>query len=244
MADTQILRAGGPAPFDYLIPANAELVPKVVSAIVDGTGAAGSFEPTLIIESDAGEIVAEIAAPSMSAGASGRTSWFPEGDVATGGGIEFDTDNEGGWLDVTTNAQDGGGLGVNVTDKTGGGILLASQVPFFPQAGELLVSGDGFLLSSQPSLTQGATISASAAGGDLEISTSSSYPIVIETRGGAAIQISSTDVMTLAASNGLEIQGNPAQKVGFFGVGPVAQQATPTTLAQVIALLQAYGLAA
>ena len=77
MPDTQILRAGGAAPFDYTIPPSAELILKAVSATVDGSGAAGAFLPTLIIESDAGEIVAESDAPEVAAGATTRASWFP-----------------------------------------------------------------------------------------------------------------------------------------------------------------------
>ena len=43
---------------------------------------------------------------------------------------------------------------------------------------------------------------------------------------------------------GIEIGYDPTDKVGFYGAAPAAQQATPVTLADVIALLQTYGLSA
>jgi len=47
-----------------------------------------------------------------------------------------------------------------------------------------------------------------------------------------------------AAANVLAINGSSGGKIGFFSATPVVQQPTPTTLADVIAILQTYGLAA
>lgn len=78
MADTQILRPETvDAPFEYSVPSQAEIGLKAVSAFIDGSGAAGAFLPVLVVESDAGEIVAESDAPEVAAGSSVRANWFP-----------------------------------------------------------------------------------------------------------------------------------------------------------------------
>jgi hypothetical protein len=48
----------------------------------------------------------------------------------------------------------------------------------------------------------------------------------------------------LGRTTGTEFGTAPDQKFGFFGTAPVAQQSAPTDTAGIIALLQAYGLAA
>jgi hypothetical protein len=45
-------------------------------------------------------------------------------------------------------------------------------------------------------------------------------------------------------TTGTKIGTASDQKLGFFGVTPVVQQAEPTDLGETIALLQAYGLSA
>lgn len=94
MADVQILRPEAvSAPFQYPVSPNVEFVLKAVSAQIDGSGAAGAFLPLLVVESDAGEIVAQSDAPEVAAGASTRASWFPfvteTPAAATGTGIQW-----------------------------------------------------------------------------------------------------------------------------------------------------------
>jgi hypothetical protein len=57
-----------------------------------------------------------------------RIVYETTGEAGTGGGIQFDTDNEGGWLQITTNditeAGGSGGLGIDLEDWSGGGIVI------------------------------------------------------------------------------------------------------------------------
>ena len=90
MADVQILAAGSEAtPYAYTVPNSQEIVPKAVSAVFDGTGAAGAFLPLLEIVSDAGIVVAQSPASSVQSGGTAEVSWFPR--VGTGGGAAAST---------------------------------------------------------------------------------------------------------------------------------------------------------
>jgi hypothetical protein len=67
------------------------------------------------------------------------------GDGGSGGtGIQFDTDNEGGWLEINTNDTDafGSGRGMSLTDGSGGGILVGVNDGEL----QLRVTGDGGLV--------------------------------------------------------------------------------------------------
>lgn len=46
---------------------------------------------------------------------------------ALGPFLQFDYDNEGGWLDITTNAVDPGGFGMHFKDLTDGGMLFETR---------------------------------------------------------------------------------------------------------------------
>ncbi len=64
---------------------------------------------------------------------------------------------------------------------------------------------------------------------------------------GVSVGVVANDGNTELIANGtgtVTIQRGPTKKLAFFGVAGVAQQATPVTLGDVIALLQAYGLSA
>lgn len=85
MSDVQILAAGSESiPYAYTVPNTQEVIPKAVSAIFDGTGAAAAFLPVLEIVSDAGIVVAQSPATQVAAGGSAEVSWFPR--VGAGGG--------------------------------------------------------------------------------------------------------------------------------------------------------------
>lgn len=87
MADVQILAAGSEAlPYHYTVPNTQEVIPKAVSAIFDGTGAAAAYLPVLEIVSDAGIVVAQSPATQVAAGGSAEVSWFPRvGGSGVGG---------------------------------------------------------------------------------------------------------------------------------------------------------------
>lgn len=129
MADSAILASQVQAtPNGYTLPSGQELILKSVKASYDGTGAAGSFVPVLQVVAPGGAIIGEYPlGQTLAAGASADISWFPgvTGAASTAAsGIQFDTDNEGGYLDITTNDTDGDGNGIHLTDASDGGILI------------------------------------------------------------------------------------------------------------------------
>ena len=84
--DVQIAGGIGAAPQSYTVPNATEIVPRVVNATFDGSGAAGSFLPTLEIVSDGGVVVARCpTATAVAAGASAEVSFFPNGEQAASG---------------------------------------------------------------------------------------------------------------------------------------------------------------
>lgn len=64
-------------PQDYVVPASQEIVPLVVTASIDGSGAGGQFLPTVEILSPAGQVIARCPTQSIvAAGGSADVSWF------------------------------------------------------------------------------------------------------------------------------------------------------------------------
>lgn len=96
------------------------------------------------------------------------------------------------------------------------------------------VGGGGITLDehSGAGINLNAPISSSA----ISIQTGGPLLLVGGLRGGVEINCSS--------SSGVNVQTDATGKLGFFAHAPVVQQPTPVTLADVIALLQAYGLSA
>lgn len=74
----------------------------------------------------------------------------------------------------------------------------------------------------------------------------------VDSGGGFYVTVTGESSLTMDAAGGVELVSSDAagyisingSALGFFGVTPVAQPATPTTLADVIAALQALGLVA
>jgi hypothetical protein len=58
------------------------------------------------------------------------------------------------------------------------------------------------------------------------------------------IQVSDGRNIQTGRATGTQIGTAADQKLGFFGIAPVAQQSAPTTLANVISVLHALGLTA
>lgn len=179
----------------------------------------------------------------------------PSGGFTPAGGIQFDTANSGGTLDVTT---DTGGMDF---EDTSSGILLRSINPdssdvAIGQATGVVGIGADHSISLESA--EDVFIRADSGGGfygGLRLEAIGGANIVMNTDGGvgATIDIDSNGQAITIGSN----VGSPSvdlnadvtvaaagKKVGFFGAAPVVRQATPVTLADVIALLQAYNLSA
>ena len=112
-ADTLIVRDGPVvAPLDYNQPAGSEIVPVCATASFDGTGAAGSFVPTLEIIAPDGHVVARCPiGSSIAAGASADVTWFPgvaaapaSSGAGSGPAVLFDTTTSGVVNSVDTGA--------------------------------------------------------------------------------------------------------------------------------------------
>lgn len=88
MADVAIRAAAtAAAPRDYTVPGAQEILPKAVSAAMDGTSAATSWFPCLQVLDPGGTVMfSAIAGLSVAAGGTADVSWFPGlGGTATGG---------------------------------------------------------------------------------------------------------------------------------------------------------------
>ncbi len=119
-------------PLNYTVPVPGTLTALSASAVFDGGGAA-TFVPCLSFYDSDGNLLARATAPTVAAGASAEVSWFPRVSQPAsggGGGIQFDTDNEGGWLYVQANdsfeAPNIGTAGIAIEDVTAEGAYLSS----------------------------------------------------------------------------------------------------------------------
>lgn len=92
-ADAVIVRAGPVAvPLDYRLPTGTEIVPKVVTATLNGTGAGGPFLAVLEVLSPNGTVTARcLRQESIAAGASASVSWFPGGGIDDATAVDVDT---------------------------------------------------------------------------------------------------------------------------------------------------------
>lgn len=156
---------------------------KAVNAAFDGTGAASSWMPAVVLISDSNHIIARAVSPgaSVAAGASAEVSFFPGAGLAGGPGIQFDTDNEGGWLQVNTNI---GGATAVFADQT------------INNAGAVLTTQDGSILAIG---TNG--------GGDVQIDSSNGTFLEAGSGTGTpcSITMSPTGVVTIQSWQGIGI---------------------------------------
>lgn len=113
MADRtlQILPGGqSPAPFVYKIPPSTSFTLLGVEASFDGSAAGSAWLPCVQLVSDAGVVMSYALGESVAAGDSASVSFAPflrGQSVATGGGIQFDVSNVGGFLAIETTAAGG-----------------------------------------------------------------------------------------------------------------------------------------
>ncbi len=76
--DGQIRLPDGGAPASYEVPNAAEIIPKAINATFDGTGASGSFVPTVEIISDGGVVIARVPCQTtVAAGDSAECTFAP-----------------------------------------------------------------------------------------------------------------------------------------------------------------------
>ena len=238
IADT----SSGDAPHDYTVPSSADFILKAAYGVFDGTLASGNFLPTLEIVSDSGHTVARSVGQQVTAGDSAEVSWFPFAPPASsgGGGSITEIESTDGSITVTnptgptvdlTGAGGGGGIqfGVNNTgsylnvETTSGPIFLA----------DTSTGPSEFTASGSLEFIAGNNVSIFAGSGK-NIAASPQLTVT-----GALLAEYKVGLSTLKV-----IETTSAGDLGFFGKTPVAQQPTPITLADVIAVLQAYGLTA
>jgi len=89
--DEQIRLPDGAAPTSYEVPNSAEIVPKAITALFDGTSAAATFLPVVEIVSDGGVVMSRTKAEStVAAGGSAEVTFAPflstAGASGSGGG--------------------------------------------------------------------------------------------------------------------------------------------------------------
>jgi hypothetical protein len=158
MADISILdKAATSVPKQYKIAGAQEIVLKGVTASFNGSGAGGSWVPAVKVIDPSGFVVGTYTlGASLAAGVSADVSWFPGVGTNTGAGgsgIQFDTDNEGGWLDITTNNTDPNGAGMQLIDKSGGSIYVIAE-----HASQLFLDSDNGIELSDNSASNGLRI--------------------------------------------------------------------------------------
>ena len=238
-----------------------------VYVAIDASAAAGPVTANLTIEDQSGTVIAKQAqSGTVPSGATGSATWAlrlsASAAASTGSGIQFDQNNVGDWLGIEclnttlgglTLQQDHAGGLVNLVSNAnnsrivldanadnaiiqlnnnspggnGGGVQVSTDGNFDVGSGGVIdMTGKGASLISQGALNAAVVQSdglcqVTSTGGDVIVSSGSSNNVQVNTTFGA-----------------LEV--NTAQ-ISFFGNTPVAQQ-TATTLAQVIAALQNYGL--
>jgi len=246
---------------DYNLTGLQELVIQAATATFDGTGASGDYLPALQIIGPGGVVGATFVDWSnrITAGDSVEVTFGTFLRAATssgGGGIQFDVDNSGDWLQIET-TDSGHTPSVafttagefSVVDTSGFGSAITLHATNSGNVG-LLAEGTGEVQIIAPTIdTSGTTdidldASSSAritgSAGGLHINHGSNT-VSLDGGSAAAVKISCD---TIFGTFGIQIAGSTSQKVGFYGATPITQQGTPTTLADVIAILRNLGLCA
>lgn len=186
-----------------------------VLATFDGSAAAATFLPTLQLLDPGGNVIASCTAQGVAAAGSATISWFPGLALSGETGIQFDIGNVGDWLEVDT---------TGVRPTTSSGIELRAA------GGNIVIDTPNNILIGDPSALTGPNAINIQSGTNTTISAN------------ATLTLESAQTVTITAEGTGKI--NVAQggdKLGFFGATPVVRQATPVTLADVIATGQVYG---
>lgn len=129
-------------------------------------------------------------------------------------------------LQATISPAPGGGLPAEWTVGPQGQLQIAT-----------LAGAGGLPLDVNPADAGNAPLQVNALGGG-------TYGAVLqESVNAAGVAVDPTNGVQVAGGTGATVvQVDESSHLGFFGVAPVAKQATPILLADVVALLQAYGL--
>jgi hypothetical protein len=210
------LAGDGFAPQAYTVPGTVELDLTAVRADFDGSGASGDFFPVVEILDSSGNIMAQAVGSTVAAGGSASVTFAP-------------------FLRSAAAA-------------AGGGIQFDTQ----PQAGQFLyaeadgpgTTADGYAIQlSDPNgngigLTSPIFAGFGQPGAPTWAMDGSGFHAILNSNGQTfSVWASTGDIMNARVTSGVP-------QLGFFTATPVPQQATPVTLGDVIALLQAYGLSA
>ena len=137
MADVALLdNETAATPTGYTVPGAQEIILKSVTATFDGTGAGGSFVPTLEILAPNGSVLAACpVASSVAAGASADVSWFPR----VGGAATKKLLSESLYGTATT-CLDSGHTFINLTHSSGpDSIIDFSGIPLLWKVGGTFV---------------------------------------------------------------------------------------------------------
>jgi len=211
-----------PAPYSVPIPASLEVQPYTATATFDGSGSAGKYIPTITIIGPGGEKLARVQPQTTVAhGASASCTWLPPFGAAASSpsspaGIQFNTDNEGGYLDITTNAEDSSSKGMNLEDTTAGGILMAATEGGITLNANAFGGAGGLLLECQNAFFQ---ITPAGHGTTLTIETTANgWPIVIQSHDEVQIQSGNSKPIQLlpGASANCEVHLTAGQMLTVF----------------------------
>jgi hypothetical protein len=216
-ATLQILGLGTSAvPLDYNVSGPQTLDLIAVKGDFDGSTAGVDFVPVVEIISPAGAVMATSTGPTITAGSSATVTFAPFLRSAA-------TQTGGGGIQFDTQPQAGQFLYVEADGP--GTTSDGRAIQFNDQTGNgIALSSPVFIGDGQPGAPQYAQ-----SGFGIHLSMLSSGQHVLVQGVG--------NIIDATNAAGLDL-------LSFFGATAVVQQATPVTLADVIALLQAYGLSA
>lgn len=140
--DVQIKGGIGAAPQAYSVPNATEIIPRAVNATFDGSGAAGSFLPTLEIISDGGVVIARIPCDTtVAAGDSAEVTFAPFLRAASGSASAGYSLVEQDAVPFTPRSTlNFTGTGVTVSDDPGN---LSTDVDISAGAGYALIEESG-----------------------------------------------------------------------------------------------------
>lgn len=266
---TRVLDGSGTDTVSYSLPPGLFQYVESIRAVIDNTGGGVAVKPELEVATANGVVIATTKqSESIPAGDTGGATFalrLTSGGASTpvGGGIDFDIDNEGGWLYVQVNdvEEAGGpirGYALDLQDRStsvggSGGIRLktfntldldSSFEMNLLSRGALLniesdyVSAAGVLGIQLKALTSGISITGREVGIQ---SQGAAAQIALNAAGNILLQ---GDTIDLVAASGMNYGTAPTDLIGFYGTAPVAQQPQPVTLADVINLLVTLGLCA
>lgn len=239
MASQVITRPGpNPTPLDLELGALEELTPQSAFAHYDGTVAAGSFLPAFTYYTQDGRVFMRALGQVVAAGESADVSYFP--------GLTAVQESGGGGGGITL--IDSPDSSISVTNPSGPTVDLQVAAPgirygVINSGTQLTIQETGSGIGFTSNTSFGVTVGAASFGmtqfnGHIDVTTTTQLTL----NGGATSFLQGTAIFIQASGAGGGAGTHFSGAIGFFGKVPVNRQATPVTLADVITLLQAYGL--